>query len=112
MEGLNRMPREERAPDETKLNVEQMFAVLTQEAVNIFSSLPLLPTQEAYEEAIARFNDLGAAQLDRADETRRETLENETLASREMETVLELPPYGRTLRITRAKNGIVTLASA
>lgn len=106
------MPREERTPDETKLNVEQMLAVLTQEAVNIFSSLPLLPTQEAFEAAIQEFNNLGAAQLDREDETRRETLENETLASREMETVLELPPYGRILRITRGMNGVVTLASA
>ena len=106
------MPKEERVSSETALNVEQVLSVLTQEAVDIFSALPLLPNQEAYEHAIAQFNALGAAQLDRADEVRRETLETESLAGREMEAVLELPPYGRTLRITRGMNGIVTLASA
>lgn len=112
MEGLNRTPREEQVPNKTVLNVEQILSVLTQEAVDIFSALPLLATREEYENAIERFNSLGAAQLDRGDNERRETIENESLADREIEEVLELPPYGRMLRITRAKNGVVTLANA
>lgn len=112
MEGLNHVPREEKAPLGPALAIENMLSVLTQEAVDIYSSLALQPTREEYENAIERFNSLGAAQLDREDETRSDMLENESLAERQMETVIELPPYGRTLRITRAKNGIVTLASA
>lgn len=106
------MPNKTERPRSEKAEViENILSILSQEAVDIYSALPLLPTREEYEEAIKKFNDLGAAQLDREDDVRRETIENETLDSRLMETTIELPPYGRTLRITRAANGIVTLAS-
>lgn len=111
-QGFSAIPNKAEKPrSETAVSIEKLLDILSQEAVDIYSALPLMQTREEYEEGIARFNELGAAQLDREDDARRETIENESLDSRLMETTIELPPYGRTLRITRAANGIVTLAS-
>jgi hypothetical protein len=112
-QGFSAMPNRAEKPRSEKAEViGNILSILSQEAVDIYSALPLMTTREEFEEGIKRFNDLGAAQLDREDDARRETIEHETLGSRLMETTIELPPYGRTLRITRAANGIVTLASA
>ncbi|MDQ1299920.1 MAG: hypothetical protein QG636_588 [Patescibacteria group bacterium] len=111
-QGFSAIPNKAEKPrSETAVVIENLLGILSQEAVDIYSALPLMQTREEYEEGIARFNELGAAQLDRVDEKRREQIENEKLDKRQIETVIELPPYGRTLRITRAANGIVTLAS-
>lgn len=106
------MPNKAEKPrSETALVLENLLGIMSQEAVDIYNELPFMSTREEFEEGIERFNNLGAAQLDREDDVRRETIEKETLDSRLMETTIELPPYGRMLHITRAANGIITLAS-
>lgn len=108
----NRAAEPEKPRSETADVIENLLGIMSQEAVDIYSALPLMPTRDEYEEGIKNFNDLGAAQLDRVDDERRTKIENEKLDKRQIETVIELPPYGRTLRITRATNGVITLASA
>lgn len=110
------MPRKDESPKEELSEQGQVLQglldVMSQEAVDLYNALPFMATREEYEAGIERFNKLGAAQLDREDSVRRQTIENETLQSREVDEVIQLPLYGRTLRITRAANGIITLASA
>ena len=100
----------ERAPRSPQAEVlENLRDLMTDEAVARMDAVFAARSGEELAEAIASFNALGASQLDRADAATQETLENETLASRQLGFSVETP-FGRALRVERAANGVVTLS--
>lgn len=99
----------ERSPQTEAM--EKLLELMTDDAAARYAAIAQARSREEYLERIDDFNTLGARQLNRADEGTAETLEHETLASRQIGFDLSLP-MGRTLRVTRAANGVVTLSDA
>ena len=83
--------------------------ILSSTGVELMNNVFSASSYEDFLQSMKSFNELGAAQLDREDEARRETVENETLAQRQVAFTVSTP-QGRAMRVERAANGVVTLS--